>query len=83
MFSEDAELLPRGLFSELLDDCRVGGSSYDLIGGLFRQMNSPDPARGGRFKNVRYFNGGVFQVIDPFGRNRAGSRPGRSRCQPA
>lgn len=65
MFSEDAELLPRGLFSELLDECRGGESSYDLIGGLFRQMNNPDTARGGRFRNVRYFNGGVFQVIDP------------------
>lgn len=65
MFSEDAELLPRGLFSELLDDCRGGESSYDLIGGLFRQMNSPNPARGGKFKSVRYFNGGIFQVIDP------------------
>lgn len=65
MFSEDAELLPRGLFSELLDECRGGESSYDLIGGLFRQMNNPDAARGGRFKNVRYFNGGVFQTIDP------------------
>jgi hypothetical protein len=65
MFSEDAEMLPRGLFSELLDECRSGESSYDLIGGLFRQMNNPKPARGGRFKNVRYFNGGVFQAIDP------------------
>lgn len=65
MFSEDAELLPRGLFSELLEDCRGGESSYDLIGGLFRQMNSPEPARGGRFRQVRYFNGGIFQVIEP------------------
>ncbi len=65
MFSEDAELLPRGLFSELLDECKGGASSYDLIGGLFRQMNNPDAARGGRFNKVRYFNGGVFQHIDP------------------
>ena len=65
MFSEDAELLPRGLFSELLDECRGGESTYDLIGGLFRQMNAENPARGGRFKNVRYFNGGVFQTIQP------------------
>jgi len=65
MFSEDAELLPRGLFSELLDECKRGGSSYDLIGGLFRQMNTEAPARGGRFKGVRYFNGGIFQTVDP------------------
>lgn len=65
MFSEDAELLPRGLFSELLDECKGGESTYDLIGGLFRQMNNPNPARGGRYKSVRYFNGGVFQTIEP------------------
>src|SRR4051794_12897038 len=28
-------------------------------------MNNPEPARGGRFKDVRYFNGGVFQDINP------------------
>ncbi len=65
MFSEDAELLPRGLFSELLDECKNGENTYDLIGGLFGQMNKEAPARGGRYKNVRYFNGGVFQVIEP------------------
>lgn len=65
MFAEDADLLPRGLFSELLDECRMGSSSYDLIGGLFRQMNNPLDARGGRFKSVRYFNGGVFKKIEP------------------
>jgi hypothetical protein len=64
-FSEDAELLPRGLFSELLNDCRSGTSSYDLIGGLFRQMNTPMPARAGRFKKVPYFNGGIFREISP------------------
>lgn len=65
MFSEDAELLPRDLFSELLDECKGGESTYDLIGGLFRQMNNPNPARGGRYKSVRYFNGGVFQTVEP------------------
>ena len=65
MFAEDADLLPRGLFSELLDECRTGSNSYDLIGGLFRQMNNPVDARGGRFKSVRYFNGGVFKKIEP------------------
>ena len=65
MFSEDAELLPRDLFSELLDECKGGESTYDLVGGLFRQMNNPSPARGGRYKGIRYFNGGVFQTIEP------------------
>ncbi len=65
MFSEDAELLPRDLFSELLDECKAGESTYDLVGGLFRQMNNPNAARGGRYKGIRYFNGGVFQTIEP------------------
>ncbi|MGV3518545.1 type IIL restriction-modification enzyme MmeI [Luteitalea sp.] len=65
MFSEDFDLLPKGLFSELLRDCANGESSYDLIGSLFRQMNTEVAARGGRFKQVRYFNGGLFNTIDP------------------
>ena len=65
MFSEDTDLLPRGLFTELVGECREGKSSYDLLGGLFRQMNTEKPARGGRFKSVQYFNGGLFSVIDP------------------
>jgi hypothetical protein len=65
MFSEDVDLLPRGLLLELLQDCRQGSSSYDLIGGLFRQMNTPERARGGKYTDVDYFNGGLFRVIDP------------------
>ncbi len=65
MFSEDFDLLPKGLFTELLNDCADGSSSYDLLGSLFQQMNSSQPARGGRFKDVQYFNGGLFSVIEP------------------
>lgn len=65
MFSEDFDLLPKGLFSELLLDCSKGGSSYDLLGALFRQMNSEHAARGGRFRDVSYFNGGLFSVVEP------------------
>lgn len=65
MFAEDFGLLPRGLFTELVNECVGGDSSYDLIGGLFRQMNDPTPARGGRFKDVSYFNGGLYKTVDP------------------
>jgi hypothetical protein len=44
LFAEDIDLLPRGLFTELLDECRSGASFYDLIGGLFRQMGGDRPA---------------------------------------
>ncbi|MBB5235860.1 class I SAM-dependent DNA methyltransferase [Deinococcus budaensis] len=66
MFAEDFELIPRGFFTELVGDARQGkGSSYDLFGGLFRQMNTPERARGGRFAPIPYFNGGLFRVVDP------------------
>ena len=60
MFAEDIGLLPKSLFTGLLEECRRGASSYDLLGGLFRQMNDPQPARGGRYAGVDYFNGGLF-----------------------
>ena len=69
MFAEDIGLLPADLFTQLLDECRKAenptAASYDLIGGLFRQMNEPKPARGGKFVGVDYFNGGLFAQIDP------------------
>ena len=65
LFAEDFDLLPRDFFSYLLTDCLEGASSYDLLGGLFRQMADPEPARGGRFQDVRYFNGGLFGQVDP------------------
>lgn len=71
MFSEDIGLLPDNLFTELLDECRraenIGQASYDLLGQLFRQMNDPKPARGGRFAGVDYFNGGLFSKTEPIG----------------
>tara|TARA_R110002049_G_scaffold118032_1_gene271899 strand:+ start:7306 stop:10161 length:2856 start_codon:yes stop_codon:yes gene_type:complete len=65
MFAEDIDLLPRGIFAQLLQDCVEGASTYDLLGGLFRQMNDAQPARGGRYKDVPYFNGGLFSVTSP------------------
>ena len=65
MFAEDVDLLPAGTMSRIVQDCFAGGSSYDLMGGLFRQMNEISPAKAGRFKGVPYFNGGLFAVVDP------------------
>ena len=65
MFAEDFNLLPTGFFTQLLSDCVEGSSSYDLIGGLFRQMSDARPARGGRYQGVKYFNGGLFNSINP------------------
>jgi len=66
MFAEDIDLLPSATVVSLVDDCLDHGqSSYDLFGGLFAQMNNPQPATGGRFKTVPYFNGGLFSVVEP------------------
>jgi SAM-dependent methyltransferase len=66
LVSEDMELLPDYIFSRLVHECRhSGGNAYDLLGGLFRQMNTVAPARGGRYQGVPYFNGGLFAEIDP------------------
>src|SRR5438552_13553689 len=72
LVAEDIGLLPEQLVSELLRECaEQGASSYDLIGGLFRQMASAREATGGRFVNVQYFNGGLFSVVDPIELKRA------------
>lgn len=66
MFAEDIDLLPPGTVITLIDDClNKGQSSYDMFKGLFEQMNSPKKATAGRFKDVRYFNGGLFSEIEP------------------
>ncbi len=67
MFAEDADLLPDLLFSRLIKECLdTKASSYDLVGGLFREMNTPNRTPAGRYKDVDYFNGGIFQTTYSF-----------------
>lgn len=64
--AEDLGLLPDNIVTALLQECaEKSGSSYDLLGGLFRQMATKEPARGGRYVGVQYFNGGLFEIVDP------------------
>lgn len=66
LFSEDVDLLPRGFFTQIIQDCIDGKcNAYDEMGNLFRQMANPIPARAGKYKEIRYFNGGLFKEIDP------------------
>ncbi|MFN7284893.1 MAG: DNA methyltransferase [Dolichospermum sp.] len=65
MFAEKRQLLPRDLFVSCVQDCMNGSSSYDLLGGLFREMNLPGKTPAGRYQGVDYFNGGLFSRIDP------------------
>ena len=65
LVSEDMGLLPDFILSRLIKECgEQKVSTFDLIGGLFRQMNSNKRAPGGRFQGVPYFNGGLFADID-------------------
>ncbi len=60
LFSEDIGLLEPYTLTRLLEDCKNPADSFDLLGGLFEAMNTPGGARGGRFKGIDYFNGGLF-----------------------
>jgi N-6 DNA Methylase. len=61
LFAEDIGLLEQYFFARLLDDCKTPSDTFDLIGGLFQEMNTPGRTAGGRFKGVDYFNGGLFR----------------------
>lgn len=65
MFAEDRGLLPQDLFVACVQDCMNGANTYDVIGGLFQEMNRPGITRSGRYKGVDYFNGGLFAKIHP------------------
>ena len=60
LFSEDIGLLPKHFFTQLLEDCIDPPKAFDLFRGLFNAMNSRSKTHGGRFKEVDYFNGGIF-----------------------
>ena len=62
LFSEDIGLLDQYTFTRILDECKTPQQAYDLIGGLFVEMNTPGKTAGGRFKGVDYFNGGIFEI---------------------
>lgn len=60
LFAEDIGLLERYFLTRLPDECTSPESTYDLLGGLFKAMNTPGGVKGGRYKGVDYFNGGLF-----------------------
>jgi SAM-dependent methyltransferase len=66
MFAEDVGLLPDHIFTRLVNDCIEDSAlSYDLIGGLFQEMNREGITPAGRYEGVDYFNGGLFNVVKP------------------
>ncbi len=60
LFAEDIDLLPKYFVTNLLEECTTPADSYELLGGLFKAMNQSKAAGGGRYKEVPYFNGGLF-----------------------
>lgn len=60
LFSEDIGLLDKYLVTKVLDECKSPQDTHDLLGGLFDAMNTKGGVKGGRFKGVPYFNGGLF-----------------------
>ena len=65
MFAEDRGLLPQDMFIGCIQDCLNGKSSYDVLGGLFQEMNRPGITPAGRYRGVDYFNGGLFATVHP------------------
>ncbi len=73
MFSQYVGLLPDDIFTRIIEECEeqegsaydIVPLSYDLIGGLFREMNSKGVSEGERYRGVEYFNGGLFSEIIP------------------
>jgi len=63
LFAEDTGLLSQYEFSALVKACRGDFSTYDLFPLLFEKMNSAVTTKRGRFKNVPYFDGGIFSKI--------------------
>ncbi|WP_243692257.1 DNA methyltransferase [Caulobacter sp. BK020] len=70
MFAEDVELLPKGAFTNLLEECLDSPAAFaPLLKELWEKMNEPDHDRRfySAFKtHLRYFNGGLFEKARAF-----------------
>jgi hypothetical protein len=65
MFAEDVGLLPEKFFSRTVLEAASGGDAYDMLGSLFREMDTPGRTAGGHFVGTPYFNGGLFENVKP------------------
>jgi hypothetical protein len=77
MFAEDVGLLPRHSLSEALEDSIKAGRGFDLVFGLFREMNNPGITAAGRYQGTPYFNGGLLRPL-----RHAGDTPENTRNSP-
>lgn len=69
LFAEGIDLLEHKPLSRILVEAGSKPSPsdfvYDQMHGLFSQMNTEAPAQGGSFRDVKYFNGGLFTDPTP------------------
>ncbi|NEP81649.1 MAG: class I SAM-dependent DNA methyltransferase [Okeania sp. SIO3B3] len=64
MFAQWRGLLPENLFTNCIQKCLNGESTYDILSGsLFQEMNNPGITKVGMCKGVDFFNGGLFATI--------------------
>lgn len=64
MFAQWRGLLPENLFTNCIQKCLKGESTYDILSGrLFQEMNNPGITKVGICKGVDFFNGGLFATI--------------------
>jgi hypothetical protein len=64
LFAEHSGLLPReGFFQDIINKCVNGESTSDLFTSLFKHMNNENTPKKGIFKDVSYFDGGIFSKI--------------------
>ena len=70
MFAEDADLLPRGQFTALLEECLDGPAAFaPLLRDLWKRMDEPlyeNRFFSGFKTHLRYFNGGLFHDAKAF-----------------
>ncbi|WP_288369869.1 DNA methyltransferase [uncultured Marinobacter sp.] len=62
LFAEDIGLLDKYFVTQLLEEIKTPQDAHDLLGGLFHAMNTEGGMKGGRYKGVQYFNGGLFST---------------------
>ena len=71
MFAQYRGMLPPNLFTNCIQRCLEGESTYDILyNGLFREMNTKGITPYGRYQDVDYFNGGLFSTIPPLDLHR-------------
>jgi len=66
MFAEDIDLLPSHSFTRAIEDSLAGESAYDLVFGLFKEMDTEGTTPHGRYEGTPYFNGGLFRELPRF-----------------